>query len=147
MKFLALCFAFTLCLNSHAAELPFAINAKAVNSPAAIPAATYDPALSVAENNARLTEVDPHSRLLLAFELEGQQVVASELIGTPVQFTVDGQAFAGQISSFEFEGGKLQDSTLRVFAQIKNRQQNGDWLLKHGRIGVISFGAEANSNH
>ncbi len=148
MRFLANCFALctVVLLLSNAAKAE-SKQVKLRASKAALPAAKFDPKLSVAENNRRLNARDPNSFLLASYTLPADQIDLTSTIGTAVRFQTKSGEFEGEITTFQKTGAASAHSEILLFVRVKNRKREGNWLLKAGVVGAISFVNSANARY
>lgn len=141
MKFWAICFA--LCVSSacSAADQTTRVwtthtGVELQQSAASRVVPVFDPSLTIEENNRRLSGYDNQSYLLASVTIPRDKINAFKLAGRTVQFTCQGKAYSGQVSSFSIDG----DSTaapVRVFVRVKNEKSSSNWVLNDGHVGTL----------
>ena len=114
-------------------------DAKARVSSHAAPAILYDPGLSIEEYNHRLASRDPQQHLLVEIVMPRSEISLQKIIDRPVKFAWQGQVFEGRVSAMFLPGDIGDQQTVRLLAQIDNRQQSGKWLLQDGATGRLAI--------
>ncbi len=142
---LVLCLISSGPIGAYAADWYSVEGAQASINASSLPGPVYDPTISVAEFNRRITQRDPRQSLLVEITIPRSELSLKKIVDRQVRFESQNEHFAGRISAVFLpratsDGSEpAQSAQIVVHAMIQNRQVDGKWKLADGATGTLSI--------